>query len=505
MALISVLFVPVYIHFIGIEAYGLLGIFVTLQTMASLLDFGFTTTMNREMARFSAQPETSGEARNLVRSLEVIYWSMAILIGAMVIAIAPLLTDHWITTVGLARDTVLTALILIGLIIMLQWPFSFYAGGLMGLQKQVLLGGVNVGLATLRGVGAILILWLVSPTIQAFLGWQLLLSALSTIIVTLLLWHSLPRAAQRPKFQVAQLRRVGRFSAGVAAVGIVGMALLQTDKIVLSRVLTLENFGYYTLAGVVAASLYMLINPIYNAIFPRMAQLVTANSQAMLIAFYHKSAEVMSVVVISAALVLAVFSQQVMYVWTGNPVTVANTYMIVTLLAIGTGLYALQFIPWAAQLAHGWTRLGFTVNLVSLFLVIPLIVFLANRYGAVGGAAAWALMNFGYVLTVPFLMHRRILKGEYVRWLLVDVGRPTCAALLVTGIGSLLIPLEAARGLLLAELVMISGSILLVSSLVVPDIRVWLFHQLTIWRHWLPTRKNRPPSDSGSEQVDIVA
>ena len=58
-----------------------------------------------------------------------------------------------------------------------------------------------------------------------------------------------------------------------------GLLLVLTDKIVLSRLLTLEEFGYYTLAGVVAASLYLLINPVYNAVFPRLTQLVTLGDQ----------------------------------------------------------------------------------------------------------------------------------------------------------------------------------------------------------------------------------
>jgi len=51
---IGLAFVPVYIDYLGIEAYGLIGVFAILQAWLALLDFGMTPTLAREMSRFSA-------------------------------------------------------------------------------------------------------------------------------------------------------------------------------------------------------------------------------------------------------------------------------------------------------------------------------------------------------------------------------------------------------------------------------------------------------------------
>jgi O-antigen/teichoic acid export membrane protein len=503
-ALIGLLFVPLYIHFMGIEAYGLVGIFVTLQAMASLFDLGFTTTMNREMARFSTQPEALDEARNLVRTLEVIYWGIAVLIGAIVVSFSPVLTDRWITRVHLSRDTVLTALMLIGFIIMLHWPLSFYAAGLMGLQKQVLLSTINAGLATIRGFGAILILWLISPTVQAFFGWQLFISAVSTLMVAVFLWRHLTSSSTRPRFRKAHLRRVWRFSAGVAFVSVIGLVLVQMDKIILSKLLTLENFGYYALAGTVSTSLYMVISPVYNAVFPRMVQLAVAEDQAALIDFYHKSAQVMAALVISATIVLAIFSYQIVYVWTGNLLTAANTFSIVTLLAIGTGIYGLMHVLWAAQLAYAWTRLALVLNLIAIVLFMPLIVLLSSRYGATGGAAAWLLLNLAYLVVDPVLMHRRILKGELLHWILIDTARPTLAALVVAALGRFLIHTDVPRPLLCFELFAVALCTLLAALSVVSSIRISFLRHLTTRYHALLAKRNPPTSGTTSGSADVI-
>src|SRR5271169_2176126 len=94
--LLQLVCVPLYLKFLGIEAYGLIGFYLILQTGLQVLDFGLSPTMNREMARYSVQPEKSAEARDLVRTLEIGYWLIGIVIGAAIMWAAPWLSTRWI-------------------------------------------------------------------------------------------------------------------------------------------------------------------------------------------------------------------------------------------------------------------------------------------------------------------------------------------------------------------------------------------------------------------------
>jgi O-antigen/teichoic acid export membrane protein len=473
MAILGIVMVPFYIHFIGIESYGLIGIYTTLNALASLLDMGISTTMNREMARRSGNPNLEADARNLVRTLEIIYWLIAGFIGIGIWFLAPFLARHWITTVNLSEKTVLQSLLLIGVVMVFQWPFSFYSGGLLGLQKQVLLGVLNAGMLTLRSVGAVLILWLVSPTIQAFLIWQAFISLSCTILVMYFLWKYLPRSESRAVFQKAQLLGVWRFSAGISLIGILGVALTQVDKIVLSKVITLENFGYFTIAGTASTSLYMLITPIYNAIFPQMTKLLSAGDADGLKGFYHQSTEVMAVLLLPLVVVLALFSYQLMFIWQGSPTIATNTYQIVTLLAIGTGLHGLAHIPWALQMSYGWTRLGFYLNLGEVIILVPLLIILASAFGAIGAASIWMVINIAGLLISSYFTHRRFLNGELRKWYMV-LGKPLIAALAVAIIGKILIPNGQTKFMLLLFIMMITILSFAAAIIVTTGVRIQL-------------------------------
>jgi O-antigen/teichoic acid export membrane protein len=50
-ALMGFLFVPLYIKFIGIEAYGLIGLFFVMQALFAVMDMGLSATASREIAR----------------------------------------------------------------------------------------------------------------------------------------------------------------------------------------------------------------------------------------------------------------------------------------------------------------------------------------------------------------------------------------------------------------------------------------------------------------------
>lgn len=80
VALMGLAFIPIYIRYLGVEAWGLVGFMSMLQAWFVLLDMGLTPTLSREMARFQAGAHSAQSIRNLLRSLEVIYGGVALVV-----------------------------------------------------------------------------------------------------------------------------------------------------------------------------------------------------------------------------------------------------------------------------------------------------------------------------------------------------------------------------------------------------------------------------------------
>ena len=477
-AVMGLLFVPLYIKFMGVESYGLIGVFATLQGIFVLLDMGLSAALTREMARLSVLPDREQEMRDLARSLEIIYWGVAVFIGLVIMVMAPFIAHRWVKAGQLSPLVIEQAIVIMGFVMAFQWPASFYSGGLAGLQRQVLLNALAVIMSTLRGGGAVLILWLISPTIHAFFVWQIIISVANTFSLAFCLWHQLPRAEKSASFQKQLLAGVWRFAAGMTGISILSAILTQVDKVILSKMLTLEMFGYYTLAGVVAMTIYRLVGPVYSAIYPRFVQLVSLSNQDELIRLYHKSCQLASVLIFPVAVVIALFSYEILLVWTHNPVTAEKTCLLMTILICGTAIHGSMLIPYALQLANGWTSLAIYVNSVAVILLVPLIFFMTRYYGAIGGASVWVLLNSCYLAFTIYFMHRRLLRNEKWRWYWQDICIPLSASIVVAGFGRLFITKAMPPLTMFIYISVISAATLAVATMATATTRAWVLNKV---------------------------
>jgi len=67
---------------------------------------------------------------------------------------------------------------------------------------------------------------------------------------------------------------------------------------------------------------------------------------------------------------------------------------------------AMMNVPYALQLASGLTWIPLWSNGLSVVLIAPAIYFLVIRYGIVGGAIAWAVINISSYFITPHIFHR---------------------------------------------------------------------------------------------------
>ena len=85
VTLSGIVMVPFYIRYMGVEAYGLVGFYAMLQAWFQLLDMGLTPTMARETARFYGGAIDSLSYRRLVRALEGVFFTLALLGGGVML------------------------------------------------------------------------------------------------------------------------------------------------------------------------------------------------------------------------------------------------------------------------------------------------------------------------------------------------------------------------------------------------------------------------------------
>jgi O-antigen/teichoic acid export membrane protein len=254
----------------------------------------------------------------------------------------------------------------------------------------------------------------------------------------ILTYTILPRAERAGQFSLGALRNIWKFAGGIVSITLLALLLMQVDKILLSKLLSLKEYGYYTLVAIVAGGLYAIITPITQSFYPRLCELHARNDQVGLINTYHKGAQLISVFAGSVAIVIIVFGETFLRLWTQDPELAQRTKTLLSLLMLGNLLNGLMWIPYQTQLAHGWTELGIRINIIAIAIIIPAILWVTPRFGAEGAAWVWVSLNAGYVLIGVHFMYQRILVTEKWRWYIKDALIPLLTGLAVASVLSLL-------------------------------------------------------------------
>ncbi len=425
--LLAILFTPVYIRLLGMEAYGLIGFHLTLQGAMGFLEMGLSRACNRELARCSGL-EDGGDSRmrDTLRTLELVYWGVAALLGLIFGLASHWVATRWLTSSSYSPEQLANIVSIMGWVVALRWPAGLYYGALMGMQHHVWVSLAQAGTALVSGGGAVLALWLVRPDIMLFFQWQVVASVFSIPLVAGLAWRFLPGTFRQGRFSLSLLTELFRFAGGVGLNAVMGTILRQADKLILSAVLPLKLFGYYTLASLIAnATSSLLAMPVSNAVFPRFSQLVAAEpSPRNLPDLYHTATQLVAVLVVPVAMLMAFFAHQVVFVYTGSRAVADGTALTLTILAVAKMLHASMVIPYALQLAYGWLRLSLYLNVVSVLWLVPAVYLLSASYGPAGAATAWLIVTIGYLVVGTPLMHRRLLVGEWRRWMLHALAGP---------------------------------------------------------------------------------
>lgn len=472
--------VPFYIRFLGMEGYGLVGFYTTLQAVFnSFLDFGLSATINREIARYLALPAKIGQTRDLVRTLEVGYWLIGLLLGVGVSLCAPLIARYWIQSVLLPATEVQYVIFVMGILTAIQWPLTFYQGGLIGMEKIQLLNILNMVFSTIRSAGAIMVLWSLSASVHIFFQWQIIVSMCQVGITIFFLWRNLPVSDHFPRIQLSLFTDIWRFIAGMSATSFVSFFLGQADRIILSKILTLEYFGYYTLATTLSTGLQTIGAQVVNALFPRFSSLFASGDQVTLRSLYHKSSQLVTVIILPAATVAAFFSKELIQLWTQDAVVTSNTALIASILFAGVALNTIVSIPYHLVVAYGWTSFGFFQNLLSIIVIVPLMIFMSLRLGGAGAALTWLVLNICYFVISPGIIHRRVLKGELSRWYMVDVGAPVLIAIFSAGLGRWLVPDSLPMTYSILSILFVGLTTLGLTGISASEVRNWAYSYLS--------------------------
>jgi O-antigen/teichoic acid export membrane protein len=470
---IGIILVPVYIDFMGAEAYGLVAFYALLQSWLSMLDMGLSPTIARETARFKGGAMLPSEYYRLVNVMQSIFLLVALLSGGTLYFSSSLVAQSWLKSSEFSNFELTEIIQLFAVIIAFRLICGLYRGMLIGAQRLIWLSGFNAAVASFRFLGVIPILMFVSVSPKAFFYFQLAVALVEICGLYLVATRLVPNINKLEvlRWEWDPLKPVVKFSLSVAFTTLVWVLVTQTDKLILSKLLSLTDYGYFSLAVLVASGIMLLSAPVSSAIMPLMAKLEAEGNQKGLIRVYSQMTQLVVVLAGSAAITIAFHADALLLAWTGNTYLVSQAAPVLVLYAIGNGILAVSAFPYYLQYAKGDLRLHMLGNAIFVLLLVPLIIWATANFGVMGAGYVWLTVNLlTFVLWLPFV-HWRFAPGINVRWYGRDVARIIIPAICVGWLTDYFLPDSTNRGILFSEIIFSGLLILFTSAIASSEIR----------------------------------
>lgn len=427
VSLVGIAILPLYLSLMGEEQYGLIGFFALLQAWFGLLDLGLSPTIARETARFKGGILSAMEFRQLFRALAMLFFFVAITGGLLLHAGADKIAGGWLQFKQLDISEVVFAVQIMAVSVALRWLGGLYRGVVTGSEQITWLSGFNALIATLRYIAVFASMAAFGFTVTVFFLHQLVVSVLEAIVLVWKTYSLLPKVASRLKGIGWSMRPVAaplKFAATIAVTSSIWIVATQTDKLILSGILPLADYGYFSLAVLLASGVSLVAAPISFALMPRLARLQAESDCVGLIAIYRKSTRLTSIIVAFTALTLIICARPLLIAWTGNQALADNAASILQFYSAGNAFLALSALAFALQYARGELRFHLIGNAILVTLLLPSVIFFARNYGAVGAGWVWFCVNAAYLFGWIAYVHHQLEPGLNLPWFIDDILKP---------------------------------------------------------------------------------
>lgn len=420
---LNILLIPIYIKFLGVESYGIIGIFAILQTWLTVLDSVISPTISREVSRYFGGENNLDYILKFIKTFETISIIICLLVIIIVSLFSNYMSINWIKSSILDRSVISHCFMIMGITTGLRFVENIYRNTLIGLQKQILLNNISFFVYTFRGFGIIFVLKYIKNDIFIFFLWQVIFSLILIFLLKNFLKKIIPISINSvPYFSKEIIISTSNFTKGMLTLTLVTIILNSIDKIFLSRYLSLTDFSYYNLVIVISGSLFAVASPLVQFFFPKFCQLISNESE--LIKEYHFASQLVTLIIGSLTVFVCFYTREILDFWLNDINLIDKIEKFVPIFTIGAYCSIITYIPFHLQLSKGITYINTKINFILIFMIIPSVIFFVPRYGTFAVGYIQLMLNLVNLFASLYLMHKTILKNEKLKFIFNDNIKP---------------------------------------------------------------------------------
>lgn len=384
--LASLFCIPILVHRLGTEQFGILTLAWAIIGYFGIFDFGLGRALSKIVAERLGLRDFN--------SIPAFFWTGIVMMWVFGLVAAGILgggasyaVKHILhISIAFQHETLIVLYLLAATI-----PFVITTSGMMGViaayQRFDLVAKINIPLGT----------WMFLGPVIAVLIFHTLISVIAMMVIgrcvmAIMAWWMCNKSVGnlgRPIVRRDVLRPLLGFGSWVTVSNLVSPIMEYMDRFFIAAVLGLSAVAYYATPFTVAMKFQMFPIILLTVLFPALSTMLVYD-RAKVGRVFEITTFILFFVMLPITIVIVAFGNYGLTIWLGKDFA-NHSAVVLQILMIGIFTNSLAFLPYALIQADGRPDITAILHLIELPAYLVILWYALHAWGIVGAAVAWSL------------------------------------------------------------------------------------------------------------------
>lgn len=408
--IISYIYVPIVLHYLGVEKYGVWATILTILSWIGYFDIGIGNGLRNKLTESLSKKD--GQSNKLISSAYMFITGIMVMIAIVFSAFAAFADWNRIFGVSDIHENLTVVVIISICFVALNFILSLCKNVLYALQKAADVSIMELATQMLNLVGILIVMRIFESNlfVMAFVYGMSMIVV--NIIASIVIYRRNDVVCPKIKeIDVKVGKEITNLGMQFFVIQICALILFTTDSLIISYLYGASDVTPYNTVN----KLFNIIIGIYSAmiapVWSNVTKLMIENKYREICKFIKKLYSIWGIFVVMAV-ILTILFRPLSYLWLRQNLNYSNN------LIIFGGMYCIinMWTNMNGTLANGLNilREQIIMAVIQAVLNIPISVFLAEYIG-LGSAGVLLGTNFSLLIsciTLPILIKYKVLKDE---------------------------------------------------------------------------------------------
>lgn len=411
---VSILFVPAYIHFLGINGYGIYSFLLLFFSWVTILQAGVDPAVTRMTAKYVAENNHININPLLTASLMFQIVTASLIGGAFILSSDFLATFIIKDEIDFLNETKV-ALHYAGFNIVVLMCRNVYIALFMGLQRYDISSSYDAFFNLLASLFALLALSL-GYGIVGMIVVRLIINIFSVAALHYVAKRLVSSIQLSLRISKTLLKEIYDYASWIVVGRINRLAVNALPPLLIGMYVGPSGVAYYNISSRIVQTLNNLLASSINVVFPFISELKTLKETGRIKSAYLHMNRFLSLMSTPLYCFGVIYSWDLLYLWLG-PEIANNCWLLMAIFFIGYYLSSATMIPSIFSLGIGNVKILAFTGFAQTIIVILTLPFLLKTFGIIGAGLNHILFESASIIMVIIITTRIIKASSFTFWI----------------------------------------------------------------------------------------